>query len=478
MKNKKIRLLMLISIITVFSLLAKREIVDIFIHMCYNERKKVKECERRIKMFSENSSTELKEIYVSDIKKEVSAFANTEGGNIYIGVDDSGNVKGLDSPDSVMVQAANALKDGIKPDVMSFVKISEMTAEEKKIVKIEVTPGTNKPYYLAEKGLKPSGVYVRKGSSSQPVSDDAIREMIIQTSGTSYEKSRSINQNLTFETFTEQMKECSLDIGEAQFRTLHLIGEDGLYTNLALLLSDQCEHSIKLAVFQGTIKAVFRDRKEFTGSVLKQLDEVFKSVDAYNKTKSVINGLRRADKRDYDVELIREALLNCIVHRDYSFSSSTLINIFDDRIEFVSLGGLVKGISMEAVFMGVSQSRNPNLAGVFYRMKYIESYGTGIAKICRAYDGCRRKPVFEAAEGVFRLTLPNMNENNEREESYKTADEKVLDYISANGSISRSEAEKVTGLKTTASHNLLKKMYSEDRLIVIGKGKTTKYLKK
>ena len=427
-------------------------------------------------MLSENINTEFKEIYVNDVKKEVIAFANTDGGTLYIGISDDGKVIGLDNPDFVMQQTANALKDGIKPDVMPFVKISDIVLEDKKVIKIEVSVGTNKPYYLSDKGLKPSGVYVRKGSSSQPVSDEAIRELIIQTSGKTYESGRSINQELSFVSFTEKMKERNLEVGDSQLRTLHLIGEDGLYTNLALLLSDQCEHTLKLAVFQGTDKAVFRDRKEFSGSVLKQLDDIFSAIDIYNKTSSSINGLYRIDKRDYDVEALREALLNCIVHRDYSFSGSTLVNIYDDRIEFVSLGGLVKGLTMEAVYMGVSQSRNPNLAAVFYRMKLIESYGTGIGKIRRAYKELSSEPVFESADGAFRLTLPNMNEAVIPIVSVDNAS-LIIDYIKRNGSISRLETEKLTGLKTTATHNLLKEMYTDKQLKIIGKGKSTKYIK-
>lgn len=428
-------------------------------------------------MFFENSNTELKEIYVNDIKKEVVAFANSDGGTIYIGVADNGDVVGLENADSVMIQAANSLKDSIKPDVMPFVRISDAVIDNKRIVKIDVVPGTNKPYYLSEKGLKPSGVYVRKGSSSQPVSDEAIRELIIQTSGKSYETCRSMNQELSFVSFTEQMKERGIECGEAQFKTLRLIGEDNLYTNLALLLSEQCEHTLKLAVFQGTDKAVFRDRKEFSGSVLKQLEEVFSVIDLYNKTKSSINGLLRIDRRDYSEEVIREALLNCIVHRDYSFSGSTLINIYDDRIEFVSLGGLVKGLTMEAIHMGVSQSRNPNLAAVFYRMNLIESYGTGISKICRAYKGFSKQPIFEAADGAFRLTIPNMNETDNSAPASDFS-ELIIDYIKNNGSIKRSEAEKLTGLKTTAAHNLLKKMCTDNRIISAGSGRNTRFILK
>ena len=96
-------------------------------------------------MFFENTNTELKEIYVNDIKKEVVAFANSNGGTIYIGVADNGNVVGLENVDSVMIQAANSLKDGIKPDVMPFVRITDVVIENKRIVKIDVVPGTNKP---------------------------------------------------------------------------------------------------------------------------------------------------------------------------------------------------------------------------------------------------------------------------------------------------------------------------------------------
>ena len=130
------------------------------------------------------------------------------------------------------------------------------------------------------------------------------------------------------------MKERKLDIGVSQFRTLHLIGEDGLYTNLALLLSDQCEHTLKLAVFQGTDKAVFRDRKEFSGSVLKQLDEMYEAIDRYNKTQSTIKGLYRIDKRDYDEEPCEKHFstalcigITLLVQAHLSISMMTALNL-------------------------------------------------------------------------------------------------------------------------------------------------------
>lgn len=429
-------------------------------------------------MVTESHNIEFKEIYVNDIKKEAVAFVNTDGGTIFIGINNNGTVSGVDNVDEVMLQVTSALRDAIKPDIMPFVQIKPEQLESKSIVRIDIVPGTNKPYYLSEKGLKPSGVYVRRGSASQPLSDEGIREMIISTSGKTYETGRSLNQELSFVSFAKAMQERSLQTGEAQFRTLNLIGEDGLYTNLALLLSDQCEHSIKVAVFQGGEKAIFKNRKEFNGSLLKQLEEVYELIDMHNNNRSTFSGLYRIDKRDYPQEAIREALLNCIVHRDYSFSGSTLINIYDDRIEFVSLGGLVAGLTMEAIYMGVSQSRNPKLAAVFYRMELIESYGTGIDKIQRSYSECSVKPVFESAQGAFRVILPNINENTSVAQSQDNAEPKaiILAYAKKNGAITRSEAEDLTGLKTTATHKLLKELCVEKKLLIKKSGKNTKYI--
>ena len=120
---------------------------------------------------------------------------------------------------------------------------------------------------------------------------------------------------------------------------------------------------------------MFRERREFGGSIIKQMEDVYQFIDLNNKTMATFSGLDRTDTRDYPEAAVREAWLNCLAHRDYSFSGSTIINIYDDRLEFVSLGGLVTGLSLESIFLGVSQSRNPNLAALFYRMGLIESYG-------------------------------------------------------------------------------------------------------
>ena len=203
------------------------------------------------------------------IIKTVVSFANTEGGEIYIGVSDDGKAIGVPNPDDIMTRLSNLIHDTVLPEVLPFVQIRAVEIDKQTVVKLTVTVGTERPYYLAKEGLKPKGVYIRRGTACIPLNEAGIREMIRETSGKSFEESRSLNQQLTFNTLSEEMKARSLEFGPAQMKTMKLTGTDELYTNLALLLSDQCPYTIKVAVFQGKDNAVFRDRKEFTGSLLK-----------------------------------------------------------------------------------------------------------------------------------------------------------------------------------------------------------------
>ena len=358
---------------------------------------------------------------------------------------------------------------------------------DKNIIKISVQRGVSRPYYLSEKGLKPSGVYVRQGSASVPASDDAIRQMIKETDGDTYEKIRSLNQDLTFDFSYLEMKKSSLEFGVSQQKTLGVIGSDGLYTNLGLLMSDQCVHSIKVAYFEGTEKRIFKDRREFNGSLLQQLAEAYHYLDLFNKTRATFSELNRIDERDYPAEAIREALLNAIVHREYSFSGSTLINIYEDRIEFVSLGGLVQGLSLEAIMVGVSQSRNEKLANIFYRLKLIEAYGTGIVKIMSSYQNSSEKPVIRALDGAFQVVLPNLNyihqpakqnvnNTNPISNSLKTQHQMVIELIKKNGHVARKEVQKHLNIGQTRALGILKEMVDKGLLVAAGNGRTKVYI--
>lgn len=150
-------------------------------------------------------------------------FANADGGTVYVGIRKDGVVLGVSDPDGVMLQIVNSLKDSLAPDIMPFVRVTTIELEEKPVIEIDVTTGTNRPYYLRERGLKPSGVYVRKRSSTQPMTEEGIREMILQNSGRSFEQYRSMNQELTFHTLQTEMQRRSIEIGASQMRTLKLL---------------------------------------------------------------------------------------------------------------------------------------------------------------------------------------------------------------------------------------------------------------
>ncbi len=398
-------------------------------------------------IFQESETVELKAIVVEDIKKEIIAFANCEGGKLYIGVQDDGTVSGLDNPDETSLRISNMIRDAIKPDLTMFLHYETVTVDGKKIVAVDIQQGTERPYYIAQKGLRPEGVYVRQGYSSVPATNTAIRRMIKETDGDHFEEMRSLEQNLTFESAKKVFAERNVKFGLTQMKTLGMVTQDGVYTNLGLLLSDQCVHTIKAAVFQGTTQSEFKDRREFSGSLFRQMDEAYDFIDFRNQTHSTFDKLYRIDRRDYPETAVREALLNLLVHREYSFRASTFISLYADRLEFTSIGGLVSGVSLKDITMGISVCRNSKLANVFYRLELIEAYGTGIIKIMGAYEGTGMTPQIETSDNAFKIILPNLNAMPEPARQMQvnpekcTPEEKVIALTKQRGFITRKEIE-------------------------------------
>lgn len=428
--------------------------------------------------FVESEQIELKEIVVEDIKKEVIAFANCDGGKIYVGVRNDGSVAGIDDADQAILRISNMVRDAIKPDVTMFLHYEAIIVEEKQIIAVDVQRGTERPYYLAKKGMRPEGVYVRQGTSAVPSTDTAIRRMIKETDGDSFEDLRSLEQDLTFNVTEKEFAEREILFGQPQKKTLGLINSDGIYTNLGLLLSEQCAHSVKTATFEGTDQSIFKDRREFSGSLLEQMNAVYAYIDLRNEIHSSFDKLRRIDTRDYPEVAVREALLNSLVHRDYSFSASTIISVYSDRIEFISIGGLLSGIALEDVMLGLSVCRNPKLANIFYRLELIEAYGTGMRKIMNAYAGSDKKPVIQTTDNAFKIVLPNLNARSAAGNAsgkYHAEVDKVLRLVQQKQRISRKEVEQALALSQSAAGRLLKYMLGEGILIQEGRGRNTVY---
>lgn len=424
----------------------------------------------------ETESIEFKSQFTEDIYKEVIAFANTDGGIVYIGIDNEGNAIGLTDVDKEYTRITNGIRDAIMPDVTMFV---HFTIQDNKVVRITVNEGTNKPYYLKGKGLKPSGVYVRQGTSSVPASPEQIRQMIKDSDGDTFEEIRSLKQDLTFDAAKIAFKRYGVEFSEEKYRALG-ITQNGIYTNLALLLSDQCMHTTKIAVFKDETCTEFRDSKEFGGSIFKQFEDAVNYLALCNKTTSTIKGVLRTDKKDYPEEAIREALLNALVHRDYSFSGSIIINVNDSKMEFISLGGLLPGLSTDDIRIGISQPRNKKLAEVFHRLRLIESYGTGIRRIFKLYENCPSQPVIEATTNAFKIVLPNMNESSPELaiKPITSQMKKVLEYIAENGQATDAELEKLLDIKKTRVYNLTREMSELNLIQIDGRGRNKKYLLK
>ncbi len=444
-------------------------------------------------LFQESENVELKEKITDDLKKEIIAFANCNGGKLYIGVRDDGMVSGLKDPDQAALQISNMVRDAIKPDLTMFLHYETLEKDGRKIVAVDIQRGTDRPYYIAKKGMRPEGVYVRQGFSAVPATDTAIRHMIKETDGDRFEAMRCLKQELTFEAAEREFRRREVEFGLQQMRTLKLIDQDGLYSNLALLLSDQCFHTVKIAVFQGVDQTIFKDRREFTGSLMRQMNEIYDFIDFRNQIHATIEKLYRIDVRDYPEIAVREALLNLLVHRDYSFSASALISIYADRIEFVSVGGLVPGIDLEDIMAGISICRNQDLANVFYRLQLIEAYGTGMAKIMKAYEGMAKKPLIETTRNTFKIILPNRNAENgaadisilemelvkgtdaEKEKRVDEREQQILEYAKNHNFLTKNDVVDLLAVSPSTATRLIRGLIKRGLLKCNGQARSTYY---
>ena len=307
----------------------------------------------------------------------------------------------------------------------------------------------------------------------------------------SFEEMHSLNQALSFDALKQEFKTRKFPFEEVQMQMLHMQSSDNLYTNLALLLSDQCPYSIKIAVFESGTETIFKDRREFSGSLMQQLHDVYDYIDLHNQVHASFDKLLRIDNRDYPEVAVREALLNSLIHRDYAFHAATLIRIYPDHMEFVTLGGLPTGLELADIKLGISVCRNPHLANIFYRLQLIEAYGTGIKKIMDSYFGKWKQPSIICSNNAFKIVLPNTNaEQIVKEDSVyysvdsssvappatlPSAEEKILQVLSAQKEITRKEVQELLEVSQSTAGRILKTMVNQGRIIKLGGSLTTRY---
>ena len=401
-------------------------------------------------MADKNYSTRLKECYTPDIIDEVIAFANAEGGVIYIGIREDGTVIGTEDPAGTASLAAREILEAIQPDISAVVQVRTVQLKGKDLVAVMVGKGTDKPYSR-----------IAASMPAQAEESAAIGIQPVHITGRFNENDLCPAQ-LNFSTLKLALDECGIPSDSEHLHALHLTDTEGRFTNLALLLSEQCPFSIKVTLFNSCDKSSISHSSTIGGSILQQLV----------RSCTLIEKLTAAN---YPQDAVSEAILNAIAHRDYSYSGSTLINIFKDRIEIVSLGGLPAGLSMEAVDMGISQPRYPNLADTLCRIELMECCGCGISKIRGLYSGYDKAPEFESVQGAFRTVLPSLSyakQERTAPDGYKAL---VLQLVKERGFVVRSDVEQLAGLKTTAAYNLIKELCADGELIQSGVGKKTIY---
>ena len=426
---------------------------------------------------NENEQIEFKEIYNENIYKEIISFLNTNSGTIYIGYDDNGNLVGLNNSKEIEEKISNGIKTKIYPDARVFISVNNETFEEKNYISIKVSKGVD-IYYLKEKGIV-KGTYLRTGSCSIPASEDTVKQMIIRNSSLSFETSISSNQNLTFNYISKTFSENNINLNEINIKENLHITTNKKYTNLGLLFSDQNPFSFKLAVYQSKEKENFLDRKEFNGSILEIYDNLIEFLKLNTATYGLISTSVREDIEEYPEFILREIVLNSLIHRDYSTLTSNIINLYkDDGIELISYGSLYGNITVDDILAGLSTSRNPYLQSIFMRIKRVEAIGSGLRRVNSYYEKLGLNFEVKALPSTFIVILPRITLNNGNVKNTNKDVNLILEYIDKNGSITRKNAEVLIKREKTSTSILLNKLVEDSILIKVGNGPSTKYEKK
>lgn len=339
-----------------------------------------------------------------DLEKEVIAFLNyNEGGFIYIGIDKTGTVVGVEDMDGDMLKIKDRLKTNIIPSCMGLFDISSEEKDGKEIIKITVASGSEKPYYKRKYGMSEKGAYIRNGTAADPMPQKMIDELFAKRTKTSIGKIRSSRQDLTFEQLKIYYEGKGISLNKNFAKNLELLTEKGEYNYVAYLMADENGTSIKLAKYNGLTRVDLIENPDFGyESLIKATKQVLDKIELENRSDTSITSAERIDKRPWSSIALREAILNAFVHNDYTTEVPPKFEIFDDRIEITSTGGLPNGLSKEEFFEGFSVPRNKELMRIFKDLGLVEQLGSGVPRILENYG----RECFKFSENFLRMTFP------------------------------------------------------------------------
>jgi ATP-dependent DNA helicase RecG len=369
----------------------------------------------------ESYRIELKLTLTDSLEKEVVAFLNSrEGGVIYIGIDDNGVPQGIDNSDSIQLQIKDRLKNNIHPTCMGLFDIIGEEIDNKEVVKIIVASGPEKPYYLKKQGMSEKGCFIRIGTAAEPMPSRMIENLFARRTRNSIGRIRSNQQKLKFEQLKIYFEESGKLLNSKFASNLGLLTEDEAYNYVAYLMSDTNSMSIKVAKYKGKNRVHLIENNEYGYcSIIKATKLVLDKIELENKTKTQITSKTRIDTRLWNAIALREAIINAIVHNDYSHEVTPKFEIFDDRIEITSAGSLPDLLSQEEFFEGFSMPRNQEMMRIFKDIELVEHLGSGIPRILEAYP----KECFKFTENFLRMNFPNAWDLGEDEDIIEVTDQ-------------------------------------------------------
>ena len=412
-------------------------------------------------MHSEDNKTEYKSVLNDKFERVVVGFLNCkDGGDIYIGIEDDGNVVGIEDSDIMQLRVMDRIKNNILPVTLGLFDVVLEKIQGKNIIHIIVSSGLEKPYYIKSQGMSPAGCYIRIGSSTQPMTTNMIEELYSKRIRNSLGKILSPRSDLTFEQLQIYYQGKGLKLNDNFEKNLELVTDNGKYNYTGYLLADNNGVSIKVAKYSGKDKVDLIENEEYGYcSLIKATKSVIDKLEIENKTMTQITGKERLEKRLVDAVALREAVINAVVHNDYTQENPPVFEIFSDRIVITSYGGLVPGLDKEEFFNCRSMPRNRELMRVFKDVGLVEQLGSGMSRILNLYD----KTIFDFSSHFLTVTFYFKDAFNRCTEKYtekytvklNETQREILSLISENKDITQKVlADKLKLNRRTIAKNI------------------------
>ncbi|WP_310941701.1 Fic family protein [Myroides odoratimimus] len=353
----------------------------------------------------ENKHLEFKQQLTSDLEKEVVAFLNSnEEGVLYIGINNKDTPIGVKNLDQDQLVIKDRLKTNILPSCLGLFDLVVENTEGKNVIKIIIAGGSEKPYYIKKYGMSEKGTFIRIGSSLEPMTTKLIEDLYSKRTRNSISKIRSPKQQLQFQQLHIYFQFINKTLNEQFATNLELLTEKEEYNYVAYLMSDSNSVSVKVARYIGLDRVELEESNEFGyESLIKATHQVLDKLNVENRTLAKITAKERKERRLWNVIALREAVLNAFVHNDYTREIAPKFEIFDDRLEITSYGGLPDGLSKEEFFYGFSVPRNKEIIRIFKDLDLVEQLGSGVPRILQAYG----TDCFQFSENFLKITLPS-----------------------------------------------------------------------